>query len=265
MPNEFKIAAISLDIKTADKSSNLKSLEDLLPSVDNDVDLIVLPELFSTGYTSSRDTLGFLAESNNGDTMAFIHDVSRRYNAAVTGSFLAKTGTAITNRASFIEPGGDELYYDKRHLFSMSSEADLLTSGDRPMPVVRYRGWNLAIAVCYDLRFPVWCRNKGLEYDALIVVANWPDARKYAWSHLLIARAIENQAYVLGADRSGSDKFGCYDLMTEAYDYCGKKLETVPSPASAAVCRFVLDHNALDHWRRDFAAWRDADAFSVIM
>lgn len=263
MSKELKIAALSLDIKAGDKSANIDSLECALRSIENDTDVVVLPELFSTGYTSKKDVLYSLAETNGGDTVAAIHRLSRLYNVAIAGSFLAKTGSVISNRAFFIEPAGDEVFYDKRHLFSMSSESDLLVGGNKSLPVVRYRGWNIAIAVCYDLRFPVWCRNNGVKYDLLVVVANWPDARQYAWHHLLAARAIENQSYVLGVDRSGEDKFGRYDGMTEAFDYCGKTLQGKIESTSDNIICYSFDHNLLDHWRRDFTAWKDADNFTI--
>ena len=263
MPGKLKIAALSQNIMPGDIQSNLNYLETALGRLEKDTDLIILPELFSTGYTSNADVLAAMAESNGGDTVASLHRLSRNSGVAIAGSFLAKTGHSLSNRAFFIEPSGDEIFYDKRHLFSMSSESALLTQGQSPLPIVRYRGWNLALSVCYDLRFPVWCRNNGLRYDALIVVANWPDARRYAWEHLLIARAIENQAYVIGVDRSGEDKFGKYDGMTFAVDFCGKRLADMSLYDRKDLSCFMFDHDQLDHWRKDFTPWKDADLFNI--
>ncbi len=263
MSSQLRLAALSLDIMPGDKQYNMQLLGEHMASLSGDVDLVVVPELFSTGFVSDGERLGQWAETNGGETVAQLHRLAAAHNVAIAGSFLAKTGSALCNRAFFIEPSGDEMFYDKRHLFSMSSESRLLSAGDRPMPVVRYRGWNIAVAVCYDLRFPVWCRNVGLSYDLLIFVANWPKEREYAWKHLLIARAIENQAFVAGVDRGGVDKFGLYDGMTFIADFCGQSMPVDRSPAVPGLETVVLDHGSLDRWRKDFAVWQDADRFNV--
>ena len=263
MPKNLKLALLSLDIDARDKEKNISRLEQIMATLDTDTDVVVLPELFSTGFTSNGERLQDMAETNGGDTMARLHHLAAEHNVAIAGSFLAKTASRIYNRGFFIEPSGDASYYDKRHLFSMSSESSLLSQGDKLLPAVRFRGWNIALAVCYDLRFPVWCRNRELGYDVLLVVANWPSSREYAWRHLLIARAIENQAYVIGVDRSGEDKFGNYDDMTLAADYCGKELSLKSDGASPIISYVTLDRNALDRWREDFTAWKDADSFSL--
>lgn len=262
MSDILKVATASLDITPGDKNANLDRLKKCVLEVAKDVDLIVVPELFSTGFSSNQEKMAELAETNGGNTVSELRRLAMENNIAICGSFLVKTGTAIYNRAFFIEPNGDETFYDKRHLFSMSSESKILSAGKLQLPVVRYRGWNIAVAVCYDLRFPVWCRNNGLKYDLLIIPANWPSSREYAWRHLLIARAIENQAYVIGVDRSGEDKFGNYDNMSMAFDYCGKEIATKSSGGTADI--IALDHQSLDHWRNDFTAWSDADGFDIV-
>lgn len=259
MTKDLRLALLSLDIAPGDKENNITRLEELMSHLDQQTDVVVIPELFSTGFTSRRERLVELAETNGGDTMSRLHRLASRFNVAIAGSFLAKTASNVYNRSFFIEPSGDSVFYDKRHLFSMSSESTLLTQGQKPLPVVRFRGWSIAVAVCYDLRFPVWCRNVGLGYDVLLIVANWPRSREYAWRHLLIARAIENQAYVIGVDRSGEDKFGVYDGMTFAADYCGKPLP--PDSSTDQIDYVTLSREALDRWREEFTAWKDADAF----
>ena len=261
MSDILKVATASLDITPSDKTVNLIRLGNYVREVAKNVDLIVVPELFSTGFSSNKEKMAELAETNGGHTISELRQLAAENNIAICGSFLAKTATAIYNRAFFIEPNGDETFYDKRHLFSMSSESKILSAGKSQIPVVRYRGWNIAVAVCYDLRFPVWCRNNGLKYDLLVIPANWPSSREYAWRHLLIARAIENQAYVIGVDRSGEDKFGNYDNMSMAFDYCGKEL--LPESISGMSDVIALDHQSLDHWRNDFSAWSDADIFDI--
>lgn len=256
----MKIAVLPLDIVAGDKKANLDAFAAGMDKLAADTDLVVLPELFSTGFTSDRERMAELAESNGGDTMALVGEMARRRNMAVCGSFLARTAGRIYNRAFFVEPSGDETYYDKRHLFSMSSESKILTAGDSMPPIVRFRGWNIALVVCYDLRFPVWCRSQQCSYDLLVVVANWPNSRSYAWTHLLKARAIENQAYVVGANRTGEDKFGDYSGMTLAVDFCGKE---IAAAEGARAMYAELDKNALERWRSDFQVWRDADCFDI--
>lgn len=259
----MKIALIPNDIICGEKDANLKTVNDACKHIDSDTDIIVLPELFSTGYTSSREELEHWAETNGGDTIACLQRLAEKCNAAITGSFLARTAGHIYNRAFFIEPSGDEYFYDKRHLFPMSSESSLLTKGEQPLMNIRFRGWNISVVICYDLRFPVWCRNVDLQYDLLIVPASWPSSREFAWSHLLQARAIENQAYVIGVNRSGNDKFGDYNCMNRVYDYTGHPVEiTVSSRVYPQYIR--LDHDALERWRNDFPVWRDNDSFDLI-
>ena len=187
-------------------------------------------------------------------------------SCAICGTFIARLpdGT-LRNRAFFIAPGADPVFYDKRHLFSISDEADVLTPGSQPMPVITFRGWRISIAVCYDLRFPVWCRNTvgpdgSLLYDMLIIPASWPDTRAHAWRTLLTARAIENQAYVIGANRSGSDGFGRCDGLTAIFDFLGADIGTA-GPSGAVTATFSLD--LLAAARRRFPVWRDADTFTI--
>ena len=264
MSNTLKVAAASLDVTPGDKNANLERLADCLRKTAKKADLVIVPELFSTGFTSNKEKMEAMAETNGGETISMIRRLASDFQIAICGSFLAKTGSAIYNRAFFIEPNGDETFYDKRHLFSMSSESKILTAGKSPLPVVRYRGWSVAFAVCYDLRFPVWCRNRGLKYDLLVIPANWPSSREYAWRHLLIARAIENQSYVIGVDRSGEDKFVNYDKMSMAFDYCGKELKT-QGARGIGVDVFSLNHDLLTEWRENFSAWADADKFDIVM
>ena len=262
MSNILNVAMASLDISAGDISANMQRLRVVLSDMRQDVDIVVLPELFSTGFISNRDIMMTWAESNAGRAMAELHELSGKYNLAFVGSFLANTGQQLYNRAFFIEPSGDEIFYDKRHMFSMSSESKILTPGNSDkLSIVRFRGWNIALTVCYDLRFPVWCRNSDLKYDIMLVPANWPSSREYAWRHLLIARAIENQAFVVGVDRSGEDKFGNYDGMSMAFDFVGKPI--IGQRSGRALDYVAMDYNSLVRWRDDFTAWADADKFKL--
>lgn len=264
--DRLRVAVLPLDIAPADKEANLRAVEAALETLPPGTDIVVLPELFTTGYIDSREALDSLAERNTQGTIDRVRSWADRCGCAFCGSFLASTPPHIYNRAFFIEPNGDETYYDKAHLFSISDEARLLHSGSENIKPVRFRGWNVAMIVCYDLRFPVWCRNINLAYDILLVPANWPQSREYAWSHLLIARAIENQAAVVGADRGGEDRFGIYDGMTRFYNALG-----MPVGGTAAKEHqednpwFVADFHKADlyEYRRKFPVSNDADSFSV--
>lgn len=257
----LKVVALPADIVTGDTVANMHNLDVFMSSIDVDTDVVVLPELFSTGFIADKSKMTELAETNTGETITRLKQLSRRYNVAIAGSFLAHTASNLYNRAFFIEPSGDETFYDKRHLFGVSAEASIMKHGDTTPPVVRFRGWNIAMIVCYDLRFPVWCRNTGNRYDLLLVVANWPEARAYAWKHLLIARAIENQAYVIGANRGGHDEFGDYDNLTYIFDYLGRPAAEINDRNNAV--QSVLDKVRLNKFRDNFPVWNDSDGFEL--
>lgn len=256
----MKVTAIPLDIVWSDKSENMFAVANKLSQIDKDVDIVVLPELFSTGFIPDQQIMASAAETNNGPTMEALRCWASLYNIAICGSFLACDGNKFYNRAFFLEPSGDETFYDKAHLFSMSNETSLLSVGQNRIPIVRFRGWNISFIVCYDLRFPVWCRNVDRKYDLMLVVANWPVSRQYAWNHLIIARAIENQAYYVGCNRTGSDDYGEYSpQMTFISDYVGK---TVSTSANGMVTA-SLNKEMVDSYREKFPVWRDNDRFSI--
>ena len=199
----LNIALHEIDIKADDKESNLDALcSATMPHCDA-VDIAVVPELFTTGFISDKDKAFAASERNTEATINRLHGLSKQLNSALCGSFMAHTASKIYNRAFFIEPSGDEVFYDKRHLFGMGGESYVFTAGNSAAPVVRFRGWNVKLIICYDLRFPVFCRNRRNEYDVLVVVANWPEARQKTWLRLLSARAIENCCYVCGVNRRG--------------------------------------------------------------
>ena len=254
----LKASALQHDIVWGDPASNLKAVDKELSALPGDVDIIVLPEMFSTGFLCDKDAACRLAEPMDGTTMEMVRKWSRQYDAAICGSFIARDNDRIFNRAFFITPSGEETFYDKHHLFTMSGEDSVYTRGSSAMPVVTFRGWNVAFAVCFDLRFPVWLRNRGKAYDLLIVMANWPDSRSYAWSHLLIARAIENQAVVVGADRSGTDDYGCYDGLSEVYDFMGKPVGVL---SDSGIIYATLLKDKLEQYRRRFPFYKDADNY----
>lgn len=263
MPNtNLRVAALPVDITPFQKETNLSRTERELTMLEGELDLVVLPELFTTGFISDPELAGSESETLTGPTVRLIHQWAERGGYAVCGSFLAHTAHGIYNRAFFIEPSGDETFYDKRHLFTMGGEDKLLRRGDNPeVPVIRFRGWNIALAVCYDLRFPVWMRNTGLKYDLLVIPANWPESRAHAWLTLLNARAIENQAYVIGVDRLGGEGRELYPhAMTQIYDHMGR---VISERDESAPVYATLDAKRLTSDRERFPVWRDADRFTM--
>lgn len=251
-----------MDSSWCNKEANIELLEDYLHTMPSNTDLVVLPELFSTCViTDDEEEINRLSERNTGETLGKLRVLAKQYNVAFVGSFIAKTEPKVYNRAFFIEPNGESYYYDKRHLFG--SENKYYTKGDSLPPIIRYRGCNIMLIVCYDLRFPCWCYNTNLKYDLLLVVASWPKVREYAWEQLLIARAIENQAFVCGSNRSGSDINGLEfpELSSKIYNFKGEQIGTKVTSNSMWAS---LDLNVLNEARQKFPVWKDADDYDIL-
>lgn len=261
MSDVLHIAALPIDIKYGDVEANLGLMEKMIEAVPKDTDLVVLPELFTTSFIADAELLQKVAESMDGPTMKVVKAMAASHGIAICGSFIVIENDEIFNRAFFVEPSGKTTLYDKRHLFCLSPEAQLFRAGNRPIPVVEYKGWKIAMMVCYDLRFPVWSRNLGHAYDLLLIPANWPHAREYAWSHLLIARAIENQAVVVGCNRSGRDDFGEYDNLTFIFDALGMPIGTVGEEYGIVYASPSLE--AIQKSRRRLPVCTSADDFDI--
>ena len=262
--NTLKITVAPLDIVWTDVDENLYSTGRILSKIGKDSDIVVLPELFSTGFISTTDLLyKFAEDSSNPRVISQLKEWARQYNFAIAGSMLVREEEKIFNRGFFVEPSGDVSFYDKKHLFGLSSEYKDFSAGKNKIAIVRFRGWNIALAICYDLRFPVWLRNQDNLYDVLIMPANWPAKRGYAWKHLLIARAIENQAFVIGANRSGKDDSGEYDNMSYIFNYLGKSI-CEPHPTAENCITASLDREKLNSYRTKFPVSDDADKFQII-
>lgn len=260
---DLKVCLFPQEIIWNNKESNFSNLEKALENMHPATDLIIVPETFSTGCPyGDKESVREMSERNSGKTVERLKELARRFRVAIAGSYLADTGGLLANRAFFIEPGGEEYFGDKRHLFSMAGEDKLLSPGYKRMKV-RYRGWEIAMVVCYDLRFPVWCRNVNNEYDLLIAVANWPKARVEAWKKLIMARAIENEAYVCGVDCKGIDvKDIEYDGTSMAVDFKGNDI-SVEDPDGGALIYATLSLDKLNAFRDKFPAYKDADSFII--
>lgn len=266
MKKDLNVCLVPLEITWGDKESNISRLDEIMARVHPETDLVVLPETFSTGFPTGLDkeAVREMGERNTGATIDHIKELASKYQVAIAGSYIADTGGSLYNRAFFIEPSGDETFEDKHHLFSMAGEHNVFSRGYSRLKV-RYRGWNIAMVLCYDVRFPVWCRNVLNEYDALLVPANWPEVRIAAWNKLLPARAIENEAYLCAVNCQGTDKGGyAYDGRGSSaiYDFKGRDV-SVHSQSNDLIYA-VLSRERLDNFREKFPAWKDADTFKLI-
>ena len=260
----LRIAIVSLNISWANRDANLQAVEKAVADLEPGVDVVVLPELFSTGFVADPDVYGRVAETDDGPTMARLRAIAAAGRLAIAGSFLGRNeqATEFYNRGFFIEPNGETTFINKRHLFHVSPEAKILTGGREPYAVVRFRGWNIALGICYDLRFPVWCRNTmhngRYAYDVFLLPANWPQSRAVALEALSRARAIENQAYMVVANRSGSDEYGDYDGLSFADDYIGTRLATATGSETVYL---TTDPEGLTKLREYMPAGLDSDDF----
>lgn len=263
--DNLNLCLIPLEIFWENKEHNISMLERKFAEIHPETDLVIVPETFSTGFPTGveKEDIRELAEKNTGETIERLKELSRKYNVAIAGSFIADSGGLLFNRAFFIEPSGDEYFADKRHLFAPGGENEVFTPGDKRLRV-RFRGWNIAMVVCYDLRFPVWCRNVDNEYDLLIAIANWPVARIAVWDTLLQARALENLAYVCGVNCRGIDKHGHdYNGSSAVFDFKGKDLTVKVS--DDGLLYSSLSRHKLETFREKFPAWKDADKFDLII
>ena len=263
----LRITLLQTDIVWEDKAANLENLFHRLQALEGQTDLLVLPEMFSTGFSMN---VAEQAETSDGPTIGRLRQWATQFHIALAGSFMARTpgsegptsSTAYYNRAFFVAPGQEPFFQDKRHLFRMGGEADRFAPGHN-RAVCTYKGWKILLLVCYDLRFPVWSRNRHNEYDLLLYVANWPASRRLAWDTLLKARAIENLCYTCGVNRIGHDGNDiAYNGGTALISPKGKCLASVADDLPGH-CSATIDLDRLHAFRQKFPAWMDADPFSL--
>lgn len=259
MMHPLKISIVQTDIAWENKQENLRMLREKLHALRGTTEIVVLPEMFSTGFTmKSRE----LAEPVSGITVRILKELAADFQLALCGSFICSERSNYYNRAFFITPEGEEFYYDKRHLFRMGNEAEYFSAGNNKL-IISYRGWNICLLVCYDLRFPVWSRNVNNEYDLLIYMASWPQARRLAWDTLLCARALENMCYVCGVNRIGVDGNKLiYNGGSVVFSPKGEPLASVPD-GEEGIETVSLSLISLQQLRDKFPMWKDADAFRL--
>lgn len=258
MENNLKTALIQLDLSWEDPTENLKKFSERIGNLKDPVDLIVLPEMFSTGFSMNADTL---AEEPDGPTVSWMMETAKENNTALTGSVIIKENGNFYNRLFFVFPDGSFKTYDKRHTFTLAREDQTYTAGTERL-IVEYKGWRICPLICYDLRFPVWARNTS-DYDLLIYVANWPETRIHAWDILLQARAIENMSYCIGVNRTGNDGNDYrYNGHTAVYDCLGKNL--FDNDRSREFTEIViLEKSHVEETRDKLKFLQDRDSFSL--
>jgi omega-amidase len=262
--NDLRVSLVQAATVWHDADANRRLYGDAVRALRGQSDLIVLPETFTSGF--SNDAVG-RAEGMDGASVAWLRALSQDVGAVVTGSMVLRDGDQVFNRLLWARPDGTLVHYDKRHLFRMASE-HLRYAGGRERIVVEVAGWKVCPLVCYDLRFPVWSRNRfdpvagRFDYDLLLFVANWPAPRRYAWQTLLRARAIENLACVVGVNRVGIDGNELsYAGDSAALDALGQPLVELGAQAQSVTATFSGE--ALLAHRARFPAQLDADAFAI--
>ena len=254
MPS-LKVTLVQADLVWENRKANIDRFERRLKALKEKTHLVVLPEMFTTGFTMNA---GPLAETMEGPTLKWMQTTARRLAADLVGSIIVREAGLFYNRLLWVSPDGGVRHYDKAHLFRMSGEQDVYQAGRQRLNVA-LKGWRAAAFVCYDMRFPLWCRNLNQAYDLAVFVANWPAARAAHWRTLLQARAIENQSYVVGVNRVGTDgNDQAYSGDSMVIDPEGRVLYHQEDRED--VFTAVLPRLRLDQYRRNFPAWMDADA-----
>ena len=254
----MKTALIQFDIAWEDKSVNFRKVESHISTFHQSIDLIILPEMFNTGFSMNPAEL---SEKPGSETLMWMQRIACESNAAVCGSYIVEEGGNYYNRWIFVSPENEMHIYDKRHLFSPGGEDRLFTRG-RERVIFTYKGFRICPNICYDLRFPVWSRNRN-DYDLLINSANWPAPRQDVWNTLLKARAIENQCYVAGVNRTGIDGAGI--KYTGESVILGPAGETIASGImnNEGIIYGEISHSELSDFRRKFPVLNDGDDFTI--
>ncbi|MDB5110264.1 MAG: amidohydrolase [Mucilaginibacter sp.] len=238
---------------------NLQNISLRLSGIREKTDLIILPEMFSTGFTMNAAEL---AEPMNGKTMQWMHKIAAQYDCVVTGSLIITEKGKYYNRLVWMRPDGSYNCYDKRHLFALGKENETYTPGTKKL-IVELKGWKICPVICYDLRFPVWLRNVEEAYDLLLIVANWPERRALHWRTLIPARAVENQTYVIGVNRVGHDGNEIYHSGdSTCIDPNGNVVYYKRDEED--VYTFTVNADELIKARRAFPFLKDADKFEIL-
>ncbi|MFD0834439.1 amidohydrolase [Mariniflexile aquimaris] len=256
MEDQLKVAIIQSNLIWEKPKKNRKLFSEKIESIITPVDLIVLPEMFTSGFTMNAAAV---AETMDGKSVEWMKKMALQTGVAIVGSLIIQEAGKFYNRLLFVEPSGLITTYNKRHTFTLAGEDKVFSAGSEKV-IVEYKGWKICPLVCYDLRFPVWARNTE-DYDALIYVANWPKPRILPWDILLKARAIENMCYVIGVNRVGLDEAeNEYTGHSAVYDVLGNPV-TILRPNKEHIEIAVLDRHHITYYRNKLKFLDDKDAF----
>lgn len=256
MENLLKVAIIQTDLVWESPEQNRLHFSKKINALSEEVDLIILPEMFMTGFSMNPSEV---AETMDGETILWLKTIAKEKNTAITGSLIIKENNNYYNRLVFVFPSGKIQTYDKRHTFTLAGENKVYKAGNKKL-IIDYKGWKICPLICYDLRFPIWSRNIE-NYDLLIYVANWPKPRINAWNTLLKARAIENMSYCIGVNRVGLDINGYeYTGNSAVYDGLGKEISTI-KPNEIITEIITLNKDDLLKTREKFRFLDDKDDF----
>lgn len=259
--DRLHVAVVQTDIVWEAPQANLQRMEQELGRLQSQTkaDIVVFPEVITTGFSPR---IREIAEEMPSTSLLAIARMAQRYDTAIASSIMVQDGESYYNRAFLATPQGEMHFQDKKHLFHLAGEAETVSPA-QSRQVINYNGWNIFLICCYDLRFPVWTRNVGNEYDLAIVVANWPHARSIAWKALNQARAIENLCYLCAANRTGTDPQGVKYLGDSAiYSYKGEILADA-ALGQETVLRAEISRADLNKFRTKFPVWQDADSFTA--
>jgi len=255
---DLVVTLIQFDIQWHNPAANRKIISDKINTLKVVSNLIILPEMFTTGFSLDVESQ---AEQAEGETLVWMKSLAKSTGAVITGSIIIKEEGNYYNRLLWVKPNGSFDYYNKRHLFRMAKEGNYFAGGSES-PIFELRGWKIKPLICYDLRFPVWSRNTNLAYDVLLYVANWPEARINAWKTLLQARALENLSYSIGVNRVGLDgKNKAYNGQSSVCDFKGETMNQLSNKED--IISIKLSKSKLADYRKFFPANLDADTFKI--
>lgn len=260
--SSLSISTIQANLTWENKAANLEMFAEKIAAIEEPTELVILPEMFSTGFSMNP---AVLAEPMNGDTVEWMKETAIQNKIILTGSLIIEEEGKYYNRLIWMLPNGQFASYDKRHLFAFAGEDKYYATGNKRL-IASVKGWRINLQVCYDLRFPVWARQQQNEdkpeYDILIYVANWPERRSHAWKTLLCARAIENQCYAIGVNRVGDDGNGIYHSgNTMIIDPLGEVLYHLKDEEDVFTISLEKEH--LQQSREKFPFWKDGDEFKI--
>ena len=263
--SDLTVSLIQTDLAWEDKTANLEMLEKKILALKEKTEIIILPEMFTTGFSMRASAL---AEPMDGPSVAWMKRLAQTKKVVIAGSLIIEENGLFFNRLIWMLPNGQLGHYDKRHCFSLAGEDRYYTPGDKRL-IASVKGWKVNLCICYDLRFPVWSRqaitpeSTGPEFDLLVYVANWPDKRIHAWKTLIPARAIENQCYVVGVNRVGQDGNG---IQHSGHSMVADPLGEITQGEKGAegILTITLDRNLLDQTRQQIPFWKDADPFLIL-